>query len=107
METSKIFKFIFIVFFIAFMFLVIASKSGYYEYELMEKRRLTDEAIERFERDVESGKSIDINDYLNTKSKDYNNRMSNLGNKITETVESVFSSGFNYLFRYINRELEK
>ena len=107
METSKIFKFIFIVLFLVFMFLIIASKSGYYEYELMEKRRLTDEAIERFEKDVKEGKSIDINDYIDTKSKDYNNAMSDLGNKVSNTIGSVFSKGFNYLFNYLNKELEK
>ena len=107
MKINKIFKFIFIILVALFIFLIIASKSGYYEYELLEKRKLTDESIKRFESDVISGKSIDINDYIDNKSKDYNNSFSKVGNKLSTVVENAFSRGIGYLFKYINKELEK
>ena len=103
---DKIIKFIFVILIMFFIFLMIASKSGYYEYELSQKRKLTDEAIEKFENDVALGKSIDINNYLDNKSKDYSNKFSKLGNSISETVENIFSKGIGYIFKYINKELE-
>ena len=106
MKANNIFKFIFIILVILFVFLIVACKSGYYEYELSEKKNLTDQAIKRFEEDVASGKNIDINDYLDNKAKDYSNKISNLGNKVSDTIESVFSKGIGYVFKYINKELD-
>ena len=105
MDKSKIFKFIGIIIISSFIFLIIASKSGYYEYELSNKTNLTNEAIKKFEEDVEKGKSIDINDYLDNKSKDYNNKISNMGNKISNSIEGVLSKGFSYIFKYLNKHI--
>lgn len=105
MNNNKIFKFFGIILLLIFIFLVIASKSGYYEYELSQKTKLTDEAIERFEDDVKNGKSIDINNYMNTKAKNYNNKISNVGNEISNSVEKIISKGFSYLFNYLNKQI--
>ena len=106
MKINNFLKFMFLLLVLIFLFLMVASKSGYYEYELSEKRKLTDQAIERFENDVASGKSIDINNYLDTKSKDYNNKFSKLGNKVSDSIGEFFSKGFGYIFKYISKEME-
>ena len=105
MDSSKFIKFIFLALFSIFIFLVIASKSGYYEYELSKKTKLTDEAIERFETDVKSGKKIDINDYVDTRKIDYNNKISNAGNKISNSVQKIVSKGFSIVFNYLNKKI--
>lgn len=107
MKSNNIFKFILIVLVLVFFFLIFASQSGYYEYELSKKTKLTDEAIERFESDVHKGKNIDINDYLVDESKDYSNAVSNFGKKFSQEIENVFSKGFDYLFKYIESQNKK
>ena len=107
MKAKNVFKFIFIVCILSFMFLIIASQSGYHEYELSKRRQLTDEAIEKFEQDVKDGKDIDINNYVVNEKKDYNNAVSNFGNEFSNKVEIVFSKGFDYLFKYLNDQSDK
>ena len=107
MKANNIFKFIFIILVLIFFFMIIAGRSGYYEYELSEKRKLTDEAIERFEKDVSEGKNIDIKNYLDSKNKNYNNKVSNMGNDISNTIEKIISKGFRDLFKYLNKLIDK
>lgn len=107
MKLNNVFKFIFIILILTFTFMIIASGSGYYEYELSKKTKLTEEAIDRFESDISNGKSIDINNYIDSKSKNYNNKFSNLGNDISTTVNSIISKGFSYFFKYLNNQIDK
>lgn len=104
MKTYKIFKIITFALMILFICLVVMGKTGYYEYELSKNTKLTNEAIERFEKDVKEGKSIDIDDYYEVKEKNYNNKVSNLGNKLSNKLEELFSKGFSYLFKYISNQ---
>ena len=107
MKINSFFKFVFLILILSFCFLVIASKSGYYVYELLKKTKLTEESIERFEQDVESGKSIDINNYIVSKDINYNNSISSLGNKISEGIESTVSKGLNLIFKYLSKQIEQ
>lgn len=107
LKINNIFKFIFIILILVFLFLIVASQSGYYEYELSRKTKLTDDAIDKFEKDVKEGKNIDINDYLANEKKDYNNDVSNFGRKFSDKLENVFSKGFDYLFKYIDSQNKK
>ena len=69
--------------------------------------KLTEEAIERFEKDVESGKSIDINNYVVTKKTDYNNDISSFGNKVSKSIERTVSKSFSFIFNYLSKQMEK
>lgn len=106
MKINNIFKFFVIVLIISFLFLFITSQNGYYEYYLRKQNNLTEEAIERFEYDVKTGKNIDVNNYIEEK-KNYNNKVSNLGNKVSKTVNKGISTVFKYIFRYIDNQIEK
>jgi len=103
MKFNNVFKFVFIMLMLTFVFLLVASKSGYYEYELSEKTKLTDEAIKQFEADINSGKNIDIKNYIESKNKNYNNKVSNLGKKVSNTIESTISKGFSCIFKYLSK----
>ena len=107
MKPVNIFKFIVIILITCFIFLLVASRSGYYEYELNEKKHLTDQAIERFESDVKNGKAIDINDYVSSTTVSYNNKISDIGNDFSKSVEKILSKGFSYLIDYLNKESKK
>lgn len=107
MKLTNLFKFTLILLITSFIFLLIASESGYYEYELSEKKHLTDRAIEKFEKDVKDGKSIDIKDYKSSTTVNYNNKISNVGNDFSNSLEKIISKGFTYLFDYLNKEAKK
>ncbi len=71
--------------------------NDYYE----NKRILTDEAINRFEKDVKEGKKIDAKNYL-PKEKDYNNKASEIGVKSSEFIEKVFEKSLRVIMTYLN-----
>lgn len=90
---------------IVFLVMVLASGSGYYEYELSKKATLTNEAILRFEQDLKEGKNIDIDDYVVKEEKNYDNRVSKMGNSISNKISNVISTGVKYLFKYIEKSI--
>ena len=106
MKINKFIKFVSLILMFSFLFLIIASESGYYEYEIAQNTRLTEESIKRFEEDVEQGKNIDINDYVVTKKTDYNNSISLLGNKVSEKIEDTISKGLSFIFNYLSKEIK-
>lgn len=69
----------------------------YYE----NKSVLTEEAIERFEKDMKEGKKIVASNYL-PKEKDYDNRISKIGVKSSEMIEKAFDKGLKIVMKYLN-----
>lgn len=69
--------------FLIVLFLIIyTNKDNYYR----EEQVISNEAIERFEKDLKEGKTIDPANYMNPK-KDYNNKVSKTGLKISNLIE--------------------
>lgn len=91
---------------IVFLVMIFTSSSGYYEYELNKKTTLTNEAIEKFEQDLKDGKNIDIDDYVVKDDKNYDNRISKMGNNISNKIDNIMSAGINYLFKYIEKSIK-
>ena len=50
--VHRIFKYVFVLAFIAFLTLYLSQATGYYEYENHQKATLTEEQIKQFEQDV-------------------------------------------------------
>ncbi len=86
---------------IIFLVMFFTSSSGYYEYELNKKATLTQEAIDEFEKDIEEGKEIDINDYLVEDKKDYSNTFSNIGLEISNKIGEIFKEGVKLIFNSV------
>ena len=80
--------------FLIFLGLYIASISGYYEAQVSDKVALTNDAIKDFQQDVLEGKEVDINTYIKEENKDYSNKMTDLGDKFTESVHTFLTNGF-------------
>ena len=99
MKTFKIFVLVLVIMFTAF-FLVTTGE--YYEHKLRENTILTNEAIERFEKDIKEGKNIDLDNYIPNNNKDYSNGMSNFNKSVSGTIDKVFSETLRYLFKSIN-----
>ena len=103
--ANKIFKGLLFLLLGIFFVMIITCSNGYYEYELNKKTSLTNEAIEKFEYDLKNGKKIDINDYVKTDTKNYDNKVSRAGNSISRKIDKTMSLGIKYLFKYIEKTI--
>lgn len=106
MKFSKIFKVIIISLFVIFMSIYLASINGYYEYETKKQKELTDDAIKRFEKDVQSGKQVNINDYLVEDVKHYDNNITTIADNVSETFNSLLMKGFEKSFELVEKVIE-
>ena len=79
----KVFYIILSILFIIFLIIFISTNSGYYEYKNNQKTIFTEEKIKEFEKDIKEGKNIKINNYLKDDSKNYSNRLTDIGDGIS------------------------
>lgn len=105
MKKNKIFKFICSLIILIFLFSYFIEYSGYYEYNLQNKKNLTEEEIKRFENDIKEGKEIDLNSYLTENTIDYSNSLtrttSNANIRLNDYLKRIIKSGFNLLGKFI------
>ena len=100
-KINKNAKRIFYLLIILFFTLYFANKTGYYESRLQSKTNLTKEAIERFEKDVAEGKEVDINNYIDTSVKEYNNKYSSLGLGISNAIDKGVNKSIDFFLKII------
>ncbi len=96
---------ILLVLFIMFLCLYSISMNGYVDRINKKKTLYTEEQIKKFESDVEQGADLDMQDYTLIKDVDYSNKMSDLGENISELISftadksiKFFNTFFSYLF---------
>ncbi len=99
-KKNNIFISIITLLFIIFLGLFIASKSGFYEAKVNKASLLTSDAIERFEKDIEDGKPIDLEKYIENDNYDYSNAFTKAGEKIAKVTEEVFSGGIKDIWEF-------
>ena len=80
----------------------ISQATGYYEFEQYNKKIITEEKIKEFEQDIKNGKNIDVNNYVVKENKNYESKISKIGDEMSSYVESVVVSGLNTTFKYLN-----
>lgn len=104
--SKKVLKFLGGCIILIFLFCYFIEYSGYYEYNLHNKKNLTEEQIEKFESDVKSGKNIDISTYFTSNKVDYSNNLTdtvvNANLKLNEYIKNFIKGGFNLLGKFIN-----
>lgn len=103
---NRIFKYLFVLSFIAFLTLYLSQATGYYEYENHQKATLTEEQIKQFEEDVKNGKNIKIEDYVEKTHVDYSNKASSMGNKVSDTINRSVKTGIEKIFGALNKLIE-
>ena len=106
MNKKKIFKFVFFCLFISFVISYVIEKTGYYEYNLQNKMIMTNEAMERFEKDVKEGKDVRREDYLVSTEKDYTSTLTKGTNKVSIKVNSILKKGIEGVFKVIGSFVE-
>ena len=104
--TKTLFKGFCFTLVIVFLVMIFTSSSGYYEYELKKKTTLTNEAILKFEQDVKEGKNIDVNNYVKKDIKNYDNKVSRLGNNLSNKIDNTMSVIIKYIFKHIESSID-
>ena len=99
----KIFKTIMMCLIIVYIGLYIANESGYYESRLRDRTRLTNESIERFEKDIAEGKNVKVEDYLVKEQKDYSNKASKIGLIVSKETEKVMTEGLSGFLKILGK----
>ena len=105
-NPKKVFNTIIFSLFILFVSLYVASETGYYEYENKEKVKLTEEKIKQFEKDIEEGKRVDIKKYLTSTKKNYDNKITKLGNTLSDFVDYSMMESIEKTFKMIEKLLK-
>ena len=92
-----------LIFFGIYSAIYFSYKGGYYDVKAHDKMLLTEEAMKRFEEDVNNGKDISVNDYIQNNYKDYSNKVTNIGIKIGSLAESFVVDGIGSFFEFLGK----
>ncbi len=106
-KTIKTLKVTGVILIFLFLGLYYTKGSGYYEFEQHKKMTLTEEKIRQFEQDVKEGIPIDSSKYLENDTTNYQNKISKISLKFSETIEKTFKKGMESLFRFISKTIEE
>ena len=105
MKYKNIIKFILGGIILIFLCTYFIEYSGYYEYNLQNKKNLTESQIKKFEEDVKLGKEIDLNNYFTEEYIDHSNSLtrttSQANLKLNEYLKNIITGGFNILGKFI------
>lgn len=92
---NKIMSRILSLLFIFFVILYIYKTTGYYEYYNHQQVELTNDEIKEFENDIKEGKNVKIKDYIDAKTKNYDNLVSNIGYTLSEQIGNFTTNGID------------
>ena len=98
--NKKVIKYLLIIILGIFLLLYFFG-NNIYQGSLTEKKILTEEQIIKFENDVKNGIEIDLNDYV-VKEKKFDNAITDINRKISETINYGFKKVFKYLLNNID-----
>ena len=105
MSKKTILKILFIISFTSFVIAYVIGISGYYEYELSNKRILTEEKMKEFEQAVENGEEIDLKDYTVNTHRDYTNKftkgVTNVSLILNKQLKKMIEKAFNLISKLV------
>ena len=105
MKHKKMVKFFCTCIILIFLFSYFIQVSGYYEYNLQNKKNLTEDQIKQFELDVKEGKDIDLDRYLKDTQVDYSNKLtqttSQASIKLNDYLKNFLSNTFKILEKFV------
>ncbi len=81
--------------------------AGYNEYSQNRKKMLTEEQITAFEKDVENGKDVTLEQYIKSQDKQYNNAVSKAGLTVSYGIEKAFNESMNAIFKMLSEAMEQ
>lgn len=105
MKKKSILSFFIYLLLLVFICSYFIEFSGYYEYNLANKKNLTEHQIKQFESDVKEGKKIDINSYFTDSAVDYSNKLtkttSEINLKLNEYLKKIIINTFKFFEKFI------
>ena len=107
MSKKFLIKTIFGIFFVAFVISYVIGESGYYEYELANKKYLTEEEMKKFEEDVKNGEKIDLKDYTVDTRIDYTNKFTDAVTNTSLTINKYLKKSIESVFGLLNKMIEE
>ena len=107
MNKKFLIKAIFGMFFVSFVISYVIGESGYYEYELANKKYLTEEEMKKFEEDVRNGENIDLKDYTVETRKDYTNKFTDVVTNTSLTINEYLKKTIESVFGLLNKMIEE
>lgn len=107
MKKNKIAKLI--LFLVCFSFVVtyIIYETGYYEYKLQSRTVFTKEQMQQFEKDVNDGKDVTLEDYLIETEVDYTNKLTDATVKVSSKVNSYLKKSVELVFKGLNKLVQE
>lgn len=87
-NSNYLLKFL-LISFIFFLIIYFANETGYYEYKIYTKTKLTQESINQFEEDLKNNKDTSTKDYVIQEYTDYSNKLTKTGSKIGSFIEEM------------------
>ena len=100
-KAKKFFKGLFIFLFLVYLAIYVSESAGYYDFKNYKKSSLTEEQIREFERDIKSGKKVNLNNYTKVIETNYSNNLSDMGNNISNTVSSLVNECVTNFFNTV------
>ena len=75
--------------FIFFLVIYFANETGYYEYKIYTKTKLTEESIKNFEEDIKNNKDTSQKEYIIQEYTDYSNKFTKAGSLVGSFIENM------------------
>lgn len=107
MDKKTIIKLFLLIITASFIISYVIGISGYYEYELANKRILTEEKMKEFETAVENGEKVDLKDYSVNTHRDYTNKFTKSVTNASLTLNKYLKKTIEKTFNLINKMVEE
>ncbi len=98
-KKKNIVLIVLIILFLIYICFYLTQINGYYEFTQYNKKTITEEAIKQFEKDLQEGKEISMENYVSSSYKDYSNNISNLGKNTSTAIEKFMTKGISNIFK--------
>ncbi len=107
MNKKLVVKILFGMVFIAFIISYAIGESGYYEYQLANKKYLTEEQMKKFEEDVKNGSEVDLKDYTVETRIDYTNKFTDLVSNTSMSINKYLKKSIESIFGLLNKVVQE
>lgn len=107
MKKKLVVKILFGMVFIAFIISYAIGESGYYEYQLANKKYLTEEQMKKFEEDVKNGSEVDLKDYTVETRIDYTNKFTDLVSNTSMSINKYLKKSIESIFGLLNKVVQE
>lgn len=98
MKGKDLFRIVGMTLLFLFFGLYAASRNGYIDYQARNQMVLTEEQIKQFEEDVKNERPIDIKNYIVKEEELYDNQLSRMSLKISNTIGHTIQDILDFVF---------